>query len=353
MKQKNTVVDISTHSIVKILIITLGLLFLYFIKDVLAILFVSLVFAAAIGPLVDRMQRRGVPRGFAILIIYLLTLGVISLAIGLLIPPVVAQLGELRDNFPGYYQQLTEGFQSLQQFQIEHGLNADVQSGLSSLTNALTQVTGSIFEVLGVIFGSFFTILGILVLTFYLSMEESGAKKFIQSVAPTQYQPYLIQKVRQIQEKLGLWLRGQIILVFVIGILAYIGLLILDVDYALTLAMVAGISEFIPYVGPIIGAVPAVFLAFTQSPAKALLVIILYVVIQQLENQLIVPKVMQKTVGLNPIVVLVVTLIGATVAGVLGIILAVPTATILSIFVHDFFEMKKAQEERVHQEEVS
>src|SRR3989338_4876947 len=105
--------------------------------------------------------------------------------------------------------------------------------------------------------------------------------------------------------------------------------------------MVAGISEFVPYGGPIIGAVPAVFLAFTESPTKAILVLILYIVIQQLENQIIVPKVMQKTVGLNPIIVLVVTLVGATVAGVIGVLLALPTATILSIFVHDFFEMKR------------
>lgn len=351
MKQKRIPVDISTHSILKVLFIALGLFFLYAVRDVLAIIFVSLVFAAAMSPLVDRMQRRGIPRGFSILIIYLIVFAVFSTAIALLIPPVIEQLRDIRDSFPIYYDRLLQSFESIQQFQAEHGLATDVQSGISSLTDTLTQFSGSIFQVLGGIFGSFFTILGILVMTFYLTLEEAGAKKFIQSVAPTQYQPYLIHKVRQIQEKLGLWLRGQLILVVVIGSLSFVGLLVLGVDYALVLAMVAGISEFVPYVGPIIGAVPAVFLAFTQSPTKAVLVLILYIVIQQLENQIIVPKVMQKTVGLNPIVVLAVTLIGATLAGVVGVILAVPTATILSIFVHDFFEMKREEEEKLNEEE--
>src|SRR3989338_7356335 len=113
--------------------------------------------------------------------------------------------------------------------------------------------------------------------------------------------------------------------------------------------MVAGISEFVPYGGPIIGAVPAVFLAFTESPTKAILVLILYIVIQQLENQIIVPKVMQKTVGLNPIIVLVVTLIGATIAGVIGVILAVPTATIFSFFGPGFFEKEREEEKRINE----
>ena len=129
-----------------------------------------------------------------------------------------------------------------------------------------------------------------------------------------------------------MWLRGQLILVLIIGALSFIGLTILQVKYALVLAMIAGISELIPYVGPIIGAIPAVFLASSQSLFKAGLVIILYVVIQQLENQIIVPKVMQRSVGLSPLVIIIVMLIGARLAGVVGLLLAVPTATIATIF---------------------
>lgn len=180
-----------------------------------------------------------------------------------------------------------------------------------------------------------------------MTVGEAGMKEFFRFVAPSKYQPYLVQKINQVQTKLGMWLRGQLILSLIIFALTYLGLTILRVEYALVLALFAGLAEFVPYIGPIISAVPAVFLTFADSPIKALIVIVLYIVIQQLENQIIVPKVMQKSVGLNPLVVIVVMLVGAKIAGMAGLILAVPTATIIKIFLGDFFEDRKEKEERL------
>lgn len=351
MKNQPVTVEISSSSIIKILVIILGLLFLYFIKEVLAIVFISLIFAAAITPFVDKMQKHGIPRGFGVLILYLILFGVVTLMIALLIPPVIEQLKQLSANFPSYYEQIVRSLQNFQEFSASKGLTGNVEQGLQSITSTLTKFTGSLFGIVGGIFGSIFTILGVLVMTFYLALEETSLKKLLQSIAPAKYQPYFIQKTHQIQEKLGLWLRGQLILSVVIGFLSYIGLVILGVHYSLVLALVAGITEFVPYIGPIIGAIPAIFLASAQSPTKAVLVMILYVIIQQLENQILVPKVMQKTVGLNPIIVLIVTLTGATVGGVIGIMLAVPTATILSIFFEDFFAKKEEENLSIEKEE--
>jgi predicted PurR-regulated permease PerM len=122
---------------------------------------------------------------------------------------------------------------------------------------------------------------------------------------------------------------------FIVGCLTYIGLYFLGIKYALTLALVAALLEIIPYIGPILAAIPAVILGFAQSPFLALLVILLFVVIQQLENYIIVPQVMKKTVGLNPIVIIIVMLIGAKLAGVIGIILAVPVAAAVAEFLKD------------------
>ena len=128
---------------------------------------------------------------------------------------------------------------------------------------------------------------------------------------------------------------GQILLMLIIGVLTYIGLFFLDVKYALTLALIAGLFELIPYVGPFIALIPAAILAFIQAPLLGLLVVILYVVIQQLENYVIVPQVMKKTVGLNPIVIIIVMLIGAKLAGVIGIILSVPLTASIAEFLKD------------------
>jgi predicted PurR-regulated permease PerM len=133
----------------------------------------------------------------------------------------------------------------------------------------------------------------------------------------------------------------------IIGVLTFIGLSILGVNFALVLSLIAGLTEFVPIAGPFIGAIPAVLVAFTQSPLKALLVIILYIIIQQLENNLIVPKVMQKVTGLNPVVVIVVMLVGAKIAGIPGVILAIPVTIIGNALLENFFKEKQAEANRL------
>ena len=180
-----------------------------------------------------------------------------------------------------------------------------------------------------------------MVLTFYLTVEEHALKRMLRSLVPVRYQPYITHLVNRIQEKIGMWLRGQLILSLIIFLLSWFGLTILGVKYALVLAIFSGLTELVPYLGPFIGAIPAVFIALTQSPALALGVIVVYLIIQQLENNVIVPKVMQRAVGLNPIITIIAMMIGFKLAGILGIIIAVPVATALSIVLNDFIEIEK------------
>jgi predicted PurR-regulated permease PerM len=166
-------------------------------------------------------------------------------------------------------------------------------------------------------------------------------KKLVWSVVPIRHQPYIMQLINRMQKKIGMWLRGQLILSLIIFALTYIGLLILGVKYALVLALIAGLTEFIPYLGPLLAAIPAVFLAFTQSPMLAVFVAVLYYVIQLTENNILVPKIMQKAVGLNPIVSIAVLLIGFQLAGVVGAILSIPVATAASVFFKDVLDGKE------------
>src|SRR3989339_563486 len=165
-------------------------------------------------------------------------------------------------------------------------------------------------------------------------------KQSIRSLTPSRFQPYLLRLYGRIQLKMGQWLRGQLILSAVIFTLTFIGLTILGVNYALVLAFVAGLFEIIPFIGPWLAAVPAIFFGFLQSPIMGVSVIILYIIIQELENHLIVPKVMSKAVGLNPLIVIIVILIGARLSGITGALIAVPVATAISVFLKDFMERR-------------
>jgi len=181
----------------------------------------------------------------------------------------------------------------------------------------------------------------VLVMAFYLSVERGGFRTLLRNIAPESYQPYLTRLLTRIQHKMGGWLRGQFLLSLIIFVMVYVGLLILGVPYALVFAIIAGIFEIIPFLGPILGALLPVLFSFTISPTRALMVVALFFVVQQLENHLIVPKVMSISTGLNPVVVLLVILVGMQLGGILGALLAVPIATTVAVFLEDFFAAEK------------
>jgi predicted PurR-regulated permease PerM len=327
-------IHISSLSILKILGVLVIIGFLYMVWDIIILLFVSLIFAASLGPSINWLEQKKIPRAASILLIYVVAVFFLSLVVVLLIPPITEQVDQLAATFPIYYERFIQLFGGLG---IENDISQTLQQNIQSVGKTLSGYTGSVVNTLSGVFGGLTTFFLVLVLTFYFSVKKDGLKNFIQSVTPAKYQKYTMQMFVQIQDKLGLWLRGQLLLSGIIFLVTWVGLLILGVKYSLVLALIAGITEVIPFIGPLIGAIPAVILAFLQSPLKALLVIALYFVIQQLEGNVIVPKVMQKTVGLNPIIVIVVILLGAKIAGILGALLSIPVAVAVMTIAGDWF----------------
>jgi len=344
-ENKNLTINISTSTIIKVLVVLLGLGLLYMLRDVILIIVVSMILATALNPWVSVLQRKRVPRILATVFIYLAFFGAFIIVLVLLIPPIATQIGDITKNFPEYYNRVISDFQGFREFSLQQNLLNSLQSTLESLQSNISQTTAGIFSAVASVFGGLFSFLGVMVITFYMLLEENALKKFMRSVTPSKYQPYIFQLLNRAQDRLRMWLKGQLILCLIIGVLAYIGLLIIGVDYALVLGLWAGLTEFIPYLGPFIGAIPAIFIALTTGNLlQALFVVIWYIVIQQLENNLIVPKVMEKTVGLNPLVVIIIMLTGAKLAGIVGILLAVPLALIVKAFFEDFFAMKEEKE---------
>jgi len=214
---------------------------------------------------------------------------------------------------------------------------------LEKLSSQLSSAASNIFGTAINIFGGIFNAIMILIISVYLVVQDKSLKIILASLIPEKHQSYIADLAQRIQEKLGAWLRGQLVIMIIIGILCFIGLVILKVKFALTLALLAALFEIVPFVGPVISGAVAVLIALTQSPFLALFVLILYVVVQQLEGHIIAPQVMKRVAGLNPLIVIIALIVGGKIAGLLGVVVAVPLAAALSVLLKDYFAVSKTR----------
>jgi len=344
MAEQDLRINVSTASILKIVAVVLSLIFLYFIRDILLLIFISIILAALIEPPVNWAEERRVPRGISIIVIYVVLVLFLGLVVRLVIPPIIQQVALLAQNFPSLWSRIVENTDSLRQFSEEQGLSGNIQRLLESLQTGLQRAATGVYGFTVALFRNLVNFVMVLVLTYYLVVQKDSVSRLFRAVTPARYHEYLIGMFHAIQEKIGDWARGQLILGLIIGALSFVGLMFLLPEYALVLALIAAITELIPYLGPILGAIPAVFLGFTVTPyswSRGLAVLILYAAIQQLENNVIVPKVMKKQLGLNPVVIIIAMLIGERMAGIIGLILALPVATSIGVIAKDFLQRSK------------
>jgi predicted PurR-regulated permease PerM len=337
-------VDISTGIIFRTILILLAIWFLYLIKDIIAILFIAVIFTSSIEPVVNWLARFRFPRSLSVLIVYFVLFGILGTMIYFIIPPFVSQVQSFSNDFPGYMERIMGIFRGLETYAQAHNLSFNPQQFFQGLGGNLSQTSNKIFSTTVGVFSGFISVIVILSLTFYMSVKKDGMKGAIMSVIPENYHDHSSYLIDKIKIQIGRWMQGQFLLMLFIFILYYLALYFLDVPYALLLAIFGGVMEIIPYLGPIISGVPAVILGFLISPLTGFLVLGAYVLIQQIENHIITPQVMKKAIGLNPVIIILVLLVGAQMGGVLGAILAVPIATVASVFIKDFFGKKKESE---------
>jgi len=317
-------IDISHRTVIFIAVFIVSLWIIYLIRDLLLILFVGLILMSALTPMVNILTKLKLPKVLSIAITYII---IIALVVGILVgivPPLIEQSSRLIVTLPP----LTAQF-----FNITNIDKSVFQSELSSLSKNLLSVTLNVFD-------HFLTIIFLLVLTFYLLLERDNLENHIASFFVGK-EERVRNLIIHIQEKLGAWLRGQLLLSIIIGVLSYIGLTILNIPYALPLALFSGVMEVVPVIGPIISALPAILIALTISPLLSLGVAAMFFVIQQTENNLVVPQIMKRAVGLNPLVVILAIATGSRLLGFAGALLAVPIAVVIQIIVTEVIEGKK------------
>jgi predicted PurR-regulated permease PerM len=332
--------DISAGAVIKTLAILSIAYILFLIRDVILIVLTAVVIASAIEPGTRWFVERHVPRAVAVVSIYLAFFVLLAGAIYLFIPTLVSETASLLQNLPSQIGSVEisgifedSGFLGNLPIGDE---GASIRDYIRELQQSFSEYSDGIFRTVAGIFGGLASFVLIVIISFYLAVQKNGIEEFIKVVTPFQHQGYAVDLWKRTQVKIGKWLQGQLLLMLIIGVLTYIGLVILGVPNAFVFAVVAGLFEIIPIFGPILAAIPAIAVAYSGAGLTlALMVAGLYLVVQQLENQVIYPQVVHKVVGVPSLIVLISLLVGANLAGFLGVILSVPIAALLMEFAYD------------------
>lgn len=364
-KRSVMTIEIRARTVIKVTTVLLlalaAALTLFLIRDKLLLLVFAAFLALVMDAHVRRLESFGIPRGIAVIILYVLFLSVAAFLVASLIPIVAMQVQDLArfinrssDAFlanPEIHltflsdtmnERITE---IVQQILGSLGIQ-DRASALYRFGQNLSAIAGLAVQLTGSVFAFFVNSILVLFLAFFIQSDRERIADFMRVLLPRDYRGYFDLKAEAIHQKVSQWFQGQLILCVSIGVLVYIALSILGMPYALTLALLAAFTEFIPYAGPIIGAIPAVLIALSQFGfVWAAVTAAVYYIVQLCENNLLVPLIMKHAVGLSPISILFGMLVGVsfpdTVHPVVGIILAVPTTAIITIFVQDFYTYRK------------
>jgi predicted PurR-regulated permease PerM len=335
------------------------------LRETIILLLLGFFVAAVTDPGVRALERMGFPRGIGILLLYFAAAFIFIFLFVSLIPIVASQVQQivflLNDAINAFLQnpqihlplltaevnaQLTEFVRAtLEQLSINKFTDALQIMGQNMSSIAQGSIT-AVARIVGGIGAFFVKLMLVLVFAFFIQMEKEGLRLWLRSFFTARYRALIDVKTEAIHLKIGQWARGQMLLGLAVGSLVFIALTILRVPYAATLAILAGFTEFIPYIGPFIAAVPAILISFTDGGwLSALIVTGVYYVIQLCENNLLVPLIMKRAVGLSPIAVLCAMLMGLSfpqvINPVLGVLLAVPVTTIIAIFLDDLRIIKK------------
>lgn len=322
---------ISLATFIRFIVIAFVLLLLWILRDIILMIFLSMILAVTLSPFIKKFERIRVPRIAAITIIYCLIISIVLLFIVLLIPAIKNEATSFTNS--NYIEKVTNFFS-----------NAPVNIGSLATKENVSTFSKGIFAGVRGFLGGFASFLLILVITFYFTLDEENIKRFWARLVPREYRSATARIARLSTERIGSWFRGQLVVSLLIGTLSYIAFYFLHVPDALLLALIGAVASFIPVIGAVIGIAPAILLALTVNQVTALIVLAVGIAIHEFIANAIVPKVMSKAVGLNPVVIVIVMLLGAELAGGVGLVLAIPVASVIDIIIRELKPRERLEE---------
>jgi len=351
MKDNRFTISITSGTIVSAIIIGIIAYALWILRDLVLLVVTAIVLASAVRPGVLFFMRYKMPRVLAVLMMYLVIFGSIFGAIYLFLPPLLSEVGNLSATLPHYLETVslpapfdTSSATSFLSSSSATGSGSPLMQSLFSLKQAFADTSAGAFRMVATVFGGLFSLVFVIVLSFYFAVQEKGIEGFLRTITPLRQEEYIIDLWRRAQKKIGLWMQGQVMLSVLVGVLIYLGLLIIGVPYAFLIGLFTAMMEIIPIFGSFIAAIPAIAIAFSvDGPTIALIVAGLYIIVNQFEAHLIYPLVVKKIVGVPPLLVIVAMVAGGELAGFLGVVLSIPLAAILQEFVNDLDKDRRAR----------
>ncbi|KKQ98391.1 MAG: hypothetical protein UT24_C0004G0013 [Candidatus Woesebacteria bacterium GW2011_GWB1_39_12] len=317
-------IEISQKTIIFTAFFLAGLWIVYYIRDIILQLYLALLITTVLSPIIGKLSKYKIPKTVSILLAYLTLLTIISFSVAAIVPPLVEQTSSFISNLPLFLKNV--GFSVVISDQIVQQLITQ----LGSLPAQIAKLTLSLFSnVIGVV--------AVLVFAFYLLSERERLEEQLAHFVGEKKKDELVKVMSALEIRLGSWAIGQITLMFVVGLTSYIGLRLLGIPFALPLAILAGILEVIPYIGPTLAAIPAVLIGFGISPILGFATAALAFLIQQLENYVFVPQIMRRSTGVNPVITLLALAIGFRLAGIIGILIAVPVYITIQVVTKEYF----------------
>ncbi|KKR30643.1 MAG: hypothetical protein UT61_C0004G0070 [Candidatus Woesebacteria bacterium GW2011_GWA1_39_8] len=321
-------IEISHKTIIFTVFFLIFLWFLYSILDIILLFFISILIATILNPAVKKLSRLKIPRGMSVIIVYLTGAALLIFSIGTVISPLVEQSRNFATNFPIFLERL-----QIPEYLIEQ-ITTEITSEIGSISSQILKIGVSIFS-------NILTVFAVLIISLYFSIAREKLADQLRIILASNQAKRVETILDRLEIELGGWTRGQLALMFLVGISTYVGLRLLRIPYAVPLAVLSGFLEVIPNIGPVVAAIPAIVVGFGISPITGLAVLALSFLVQQVENYFFVPKIMEKSVGISPVVTLLALLIGFRLGGIVGAMLSVPVLITLRVILHEYFSVDK------------
>ncbi|MBU4348454.1 AI-2E family transporter [Patescibacteria group bacterium] len=332
--------EIGWFSIWRVVFVGLIIAFFYFTKDVLLAVLLSIVISSALDPFITFLEEHKIPRVLGALFVLIFLILLIAILLYIIIPIALTELNILITNLSNSDIPIL-GLEKMSE------ITSSFTESISRLAGMLFSGGTSLFDLVSKFLGGIALTISVFVLSFYLSVDRRGVEKFLRAILPPICEDEVLNVYFRTRLKIGKWLKGQIFLSLTVGVLVYIGLSLLGVKYSLVIAILAAVLELIPFVGPIVSGAIAVIVALSQSQIIAVYVLIFFVVVQKSESSFLTPVFMKLTTGLNPAVILIAIIAGGQMAGVIGLILAVPGAVLIQEVINHWSEIKMKRKAQI------
>jgi len=328
--------DISWESIFKISVAVVSLYIIYLVRSVLVWFIFAVIISVMLDPVFDFLKKKKIPRVVSVLIVYVLIFGVLSLMIYLAVPLFVSEIRQFAQNFPGYFEKIAPSLRIL-------GLKTfkDAENFIVFLSNNLESIATNLFKAASAIFGGFLSTFFVISLAIFLSLEDKPIERTLMIIFPKKYEAYALDLWKRCRDRVSGWFLSRVIGAVFVGFLSYLSLLVFKTKYPLILGFFAGILDIVPVIGPIFAGILIFIFVSLNSFASGLFALVAFILIQQIENNILLPFLTKKFADLSPVWVLLGLTVGGILWGVWGAILAVPLFGILSEFGRDFLKKRK------------